>query len=163
MDTFHQNSFATIKSHDSKLRTYALLKTEIGYEKYLDYIKNTKTRRTVAKFRLSNHKLKIETGRYDKNKKNDKTDPDQDIIPTERACPFCPDQVESEIHFLIRCPTYEPVRDHIFNLIEDRNPGFSLLEDTSKFQHLFQEECIEGPKLIKQCWELREHHIHPPG
>ena len=36
------------------------MKTEIGYEKYLDYIKNTKTRRTVAKFRLSNHKLKIE-------------------------------------------------------------------------------------------------------
>ena len=34
-DEFHQEAFASIKEERSKLRTYALIKTDIGLEKYL--------------------------------------------------------------------------------------------------------------------------------
>ena len=48
-DTFHQNALGTIGSPHSKLRTYALLKKEIGPEKYLTEIRNLKIRKTMTK------------------------------------------------------------------------------------------------------------------
>ena len=63
-DNFHQNAFCTISNPQSKLRTYGLLKSEIGTESYLTKITNPDIRRTVTKFRLSNHKLNIEVGRH---------------------------------------------------------------------------------------------------
>ena len=54
-----------IRENSSKLRTYALFKTEPGIEKYLTDIKNITMRQEVTKFRLSNHRLAIETGRHD--------------------------------------------------------------------------------------------------
>ena len=46
------------------MRTYSLLKTEIGKEKYLDKILNLESRITLTKTRLSNHALMIEQGRH---------------------------------------------------------------------------------------------------
>ena len=63
-DNFHELSFGMIRENSSKLRTYALFKTEPGIEKYLIDIKNI-TMRQEVKFRLSNHRLAIETGRHD--------------------------------------------------------------------------------------------------
>ena len=58
-DQFHQTSFAYINDENSKLRTYAIFKGEIGLENYLSVIKNTHRRKHVSKFRLSNHRLVI--------------------------------------------------------------------------------------------------------
>ena len=86
-DEFHQNEFETINNSSSKLRIYGLYKTNIGYEKYLDQIGSKKIRIEITKFRLSNHKLEIEVGRY----KN---------TPSHlRFCHFCKDNVENEEHF----------------------------------------------------------------
>ena len=63
-DIFHQEAFCNITNPQSKLRTYGLLKTSIGLENYLTKITNPAFRRAVTKFRLSNHKLNIETGRH---------------------------------------------------------------------------------------------------
>ena len=63
-DTFHENAFETINNDKSKLRTYAIFKKDIGFEKYLSNIKNPTRRAILTKFRLSNHKLMIEVGRY---------------------------------------------------------------------------------------------------
>ena len=94
-DEFHQHAFENLRREQSKLRTYALFKTEIGFEKYLSEIKNPSLRIEMTKFRLSNHKLMIEIGRH----KN---------IPKElRFCPFCPNVVETEMHFILHCPVYD--------------------------------------------------------
>ena len=85
-DNFHELSFGMIRENSSKLRTYALFKTEPGIEKYLIDIKNI-TMRQEVKFRLSNHRLAIETGRHD------------GLEPHKRFFPFCVDKVENEAHF----------------------------------------------------------------
>ena len=63
-DQFHQNAFASINNQESKLRTYALFKNNIGMEVYLMEIKNVAVRTQVTKFRISNHNLMIEIGRH---------------------------------------------------------------------------------------------------
>ena len=53
VDIFHQNSFAVIRREGSKLRTlrtYALIKTDTGIERYLNHIKNAKDRIMFTKF-----------------------------------------------------------------------------------------------------------------
>ena len=67
---FHQHAFENIHREQSKLRTYALVKTEIGFEKYLSEIKNPFLRIEMTKFRLSNHNLMIEIGRHKIYQKN---------------------------------------------------------------------------------------------
>ena len=49
---------------DGKLSTYITVKNNFGFEKYLDKIQNFEKRRTLTRFRISAHKLAIETGRY---------------------------------------------------------------------------------------------------
>ena len=76
-DIFQQNAFGTIANLVSKLRTYNLIKDSWQAEAYLKVIKNVKDRTSLSKFRLSNHKLLIETGRHENLNKED------------RICPFC--------------------------------------------------------------------------
>ena len=51
------------------------------------------------KLRISNHKLNIETGRYDK------------ISRCDRICPVCSLDIEDEVHFLFDCAKYSSIRD----------------------------------------------------
>ena len=100
-DQFHQNAFATIRDESSKLRTFALAKTEIGIEKYLIEIKNTNIRTQLTRFRLSNHNLMIEIGRH------------KGLARDQRYCPFCQNLTETEIHFLLNCSLYDTMRTRL--------------------------------------------------
>ena len=53
-----------INNIDGKLSTHFTFKDHFQTEKYLSTIKNFDKRRYLAKFRISSHKLKIETGRF---------------------------------------------------------------------------------------------------
>ena len=111
-DSFHQEAFTNIGEASSKLRTYGMIKYHIGLENYLIQIKNTEVRRAVTKFRLSNHNLNIEKGRHKG-------------VPKElRFCPFCPSEVETEIHFLMECSLYQKIRDEMLTEIIRQNPSF---------------------------------------
>ena len=99
-DQFHQNALAPFRNENSKLKTYSTLKSEIGMEKYLIDIPNFKYRSALAKLRLSNHPLLVETGRHSR------------IERPLRFCPFCPTMIEDELHFLIQCPTYKEMREY---------------------------------------------------
>jgi hypothetical protein len=52
------------KFSDGKLGTYITVKNNFGFEKYVDQMKNFEQRRTLTRFRISAHKLAIDTGRY---------------------------------------------------------------------------------------------------
>ena len=112
-DIFQQNAFETIKEVKSKLRTYAIFKEIICPETYLIKIRNPKIRKQISKFRLSNHTLMIEVGRH----KN---------IPKEnRFCPFCPNSIETEIHFLFHCSVYSIMRETFLKTVTITQPTHS--------------------------------------
>ena len=101
-DIFIQESFSEINKPESKFRTYKKLKTKTGFEKYRSIITSQKDRISLTKLRLSNHQLMIEKGRHES-------------IPKEmRFCPFCKNQVEDEVHFLMQCKTYKIFRKTAF-------------------------------------------------
>ena len=123
-DGFHEASFGVIRENSSKLRTYALFKEEPGIEKYLIEIRNVAIRQQVTKFRLSNHKLAIETGRY------------EGLEPDERFCPFCPDKVENEAHFLFHCPIFTHLRNKYLEPVISSILGFEYFPDNFKLKTL---------------------------
>ena len=66
-EIFHQNAYSEIKNENSKLRTYAKLKIDIGMEAYLLEVTNIQDRTSLTKLRLCNHQLAVEAGRQNKN------------------------------------------------------------------------------------------------
>ena len=80
-------------SESDKLRTYRSFKFNLATEKYLTVVTNYKFRKSLSKFRCSNHSLRIESGRID------------NIGYVNRICKMCTlDKVENEFHFLLECP-----------------------------------------------------------
>ena len=66
-------------------------------------------RKSITKLRSSSHPLEIEKGRHGNKPRG------------ERLCPICNlNEVETEMHFLTKCPTYHMLRD-IYGLTEITN------------------------------------------
>jgi len=93
-----------LQTTTGKLCTFKQVKHIFKYESYLDLPFHLCT--AITRLQISNHNLKIETGRYN--------------LPTlpvnERTCFNCPDKVEDELHFLFNCPAYQTSNEFI-NLI----------------------------------------------
>ena len=75
----------------------------------------------TSKLRASSHTLEIEGGRY--------TKPKTDI--SQRLCPVCY-TIEDEVHFLINCKLYEPERQRLFLMINEKKQNFPSLNDVEK-------------------------------
>ena len=103
-----------------------------------------KHRSGLSKFRLSNHRLTIETGRHGREK----------LEKEECLCPLCEiPAVEDEIHFLVRCQTYNEIRSNLFDeemsqIIE------SPMDDKEKFVKLMR-QSTQIAKFIHHAMELR--------
>ena len=142
-DIFHQNSFVVIKGETSKLRTYATCKKEIGFEIYLSEIRNPSVRIQVSKFRLSNHRLMIEVGRHNG-------------IPKElRFCPFCPQKVENELHFLLECSLYKTQRANLINPLINMTHGFTYFTESQKLEYLLRNVESNISSYIANCFDIR--------
>ena len=91
-------------------------------------------RQIIAKIRCSDHILEIEKGRH------------RNIPREERTCKTCTEGViEDEEHFLLRCETYQPLRNK-------HNMEAENLNDFLNFEN--QEKL--GKYLIS-AFELREN------
>jgi hypothetical protein len=144
LDEFHQNAFETIRNESSKLRTYALAKTEIGLENYLISIKNVKLRTQLTRFRLSNHNLMIEIGRHSGTPKD------------QRYCPFCHNMVETEIHFMLDCSLYDFMRKRLIDDVNRVNPLFQFYTKVQKFSYLLANVDRKNiAEFIYKSFELR--------
>ena len=151
-DIFYQESFTKINSVNSKLRTFAKLKTDIGMAKYLTQIKCIQNRVALSKIRLSNHDLMIEKGRHLK------------IDKTERFCPFCPNIIETESHFLLECKTFSFLRRLLFAEIEIIVPIFNQICDQDKFSILLNNENIANQvgDFINKALNCRRFLLNKP-
>ena len=151
-DQFHQNSFAYINDDNSKLRTYSIFKKGVGFENYLTTIKNITRRNQISKFRLSNHALLIETGRHSV----------PFIRKEARFCPFCKTSVETEIHFLLQCPTYSIQRENLFQNVIQNNPNFPYFTLNQKLELIMSNIDDKIAKFIFDSFEIRAFLLSHP-
>ena len=97
---FHaEEKWKTWVQSKPKLRTYKLFKHKLEPEIYLTKNISRSKRSIFAQYRCGVLPLNIEVGRFRGQPEN------------ERLCTLCPIQsVESELHFLLKCPHYGPIR-----------------------------------------------------
>ena len=131
--------------HSSKLYFYSTFKKEYQLEKYLTVIRNTNQRRSLTRFRISNHKLMIECGRY------------HNIPREERICKLCKsNEIENEEHFLISCDAYDNIRQDFLTVLtnntyqREQNLSVDILKSTEN------ETILKLSKFVLSCFELRD-------
>jgi hypothetical protein len=116
-----------------KLRTYVLYKDSYFKEHYVSLIHNRGHRSAIAQFRCGILPLSIETGRFN-------------AIPVEfRLCTFCDDNViEDEVHFLLYCEFYKPIRERLFLCARSLFADFDNADDTHKLRLLMSAELVKN-------------------
>ena len=138
-----RESWDTERTANRKLGFYNVIKSEFGLEEYLNMEIKHKEVISLARIRMSAHKLKVETGRYFMNRENN----------VNRACPVCTNMenatllsalpyyhpiIEDENHVLLTCPGYHNIRleleDNIKSLIfADMYQAFKCTTEIAKF------------------------------
>ena len=151
-DIFQQTALSDIQNM-SKLRTYIVLKHDTKFEKYLLSGQNVFHRIALTRFRLSNHNLMVEKGRHQAKNLYDRT------------CPFCPNHIENEFHFLIECPMYKHLSVRLFNDISKITVGFYYPENEQFlfwFLHNNYNIAHLTARHIKLSMELRTFLLDRP-
>ena len=127
------------------------LKRNPGGKIILQGIRNVKIRTQLTKFRLSDHHLMIiEKGRH------------KGLDKTIRFWPFCLDEVEDEIHFLIKCPLYGHLRAHVLDLMFAKYINVEVIPENDLFSYLMSLSSIQVGKLIYKAFEVRNFLVAKP-
>ena len=138
--------------HSRKLSFYHSIKKNYSLSAYLDSTRKNPMRRTLVKFRIGCHNLRVETCRYDK------------IPLEERICPLCSgNKIKEETHLLLDCQRYSSMRDIFLSKIETK------FDDIRKLSH---ENLISRPMnsndyyvnlrlilFMSSCFEMRNKLI----
>lgn len=115
------------QDHGNKLRTFRTFKTYFHFEKYLEW-GDYKKRKTITKFRISNHDLEIEKGRY------------IGLQANQRLCKLCSSEMEDEIHFLLKCNKLDHIRKQFLDIMKIKYKNFQALNIKDKFVWLLSSE-----------------------
>jgi hypothetical protein len=109
----------------------------------LSTLKNFNSRKILTKFRISDHKLEIEIGRYKK-------------VPREqRICKV----LDDEKHFFLHCHINCNIRNSLIQEIENYYPDFNQLDSIAKLQIILnpsQDILSNVVDYMKQSMELRK-------
>ncbi len=132
-----------------KMELYLQLKRDYKPAEYLSCIKDHKLRKTLTKYRLSDHCLAIERGRHR-----------QRWQPREqRLCLLCSQkELETEEHFLLHCDYYHHIRAAYLPKFKLIQPNFMALPNTDKLSHILGEnsKTIEtAARYVSACHKLR--------
>ena len=95
----------------------------------------------MSKFRLSDHRLAIETGRYVRPR----VDPKDNICPVREV-------TQDEIHCLATCQINGTSRAVLFDEIVKTKPSFKFMNSKDKFVYLLQ----NMPELSSQIYKIIE-------
>ena len=130
-------------------------------EPYLWFVKDKRKRRLLARFRMAIAPLRVETGRYEANGKQDGS---RGIPLGERVCQQCVSgQVEDEVHFFTKCSRYVEIRDTLIKHVRNKEPAllFGLGVDVRACFRALKPSCKKevGRAVADFIWDgftLRE-------
>lgn len=113
----------------NKLRTYCKFKHVFEPEEYCKMILPTRHRSAFSKFRCGVAPIRIETGRYENLRLDD------------RKCPFC-NVIEDEHHVLLECAIYNDLRTLLLQkaILADHN--FCNMTKRDQFLFLFSNQSV---------------------
>ena len=121
-DIYLQTSFEQLRNN-AKLTFLTSLKDTYTIENYLK-LNNTYNRKALAQIRTSSHTLAIETGRWEKLKRE------------ERLCKHCNrNLIEDEAHLIFDCSNYSTERSMTFQFIKTRT-NIDLQNNTHRTNNL---------------------------
>lgn len=125
IDNFIQHWHVSI-GNSPVLETYKHLKSSLDYESYLDQLPHS-LRCSLSRIRVSSHSLRIQTGRFARNR----------IERNERVCLCCGSgDVEDEFHFICVCPRFNDQRKKYLKKYYFQRPSMfkflELLKSTNK-------------------------------
>ena len=140
--TFWRNA----KKECTRLSFYNKITDSYTLQPYLVECKNMKHRITLCRLRLSAHDLEIERGRY------------HNLVAQDRVCKLCAIK-EDEIHFLDKCPLYEPSRSKFLSTINQKlNPNLERHKSPS-FLFPLDYGQTELAKYVFDCFEIRKKFL----
>lgn len=122
-------------NNSSKGLTYKIIKTSFGYEQYLSILPEYYWS-YMLKFRTSNHKLPIESGRWNRTPRD------------ERFCIFCQNIMGDEFHFLFQCKKLKNIRSKYIKERFWKRPNILNLHQLFNSQDL--DTLINLSKYIKE-------------
>ena len=123
-----------------------LCKNNFEVEPYETTPMATRYRSALARLRCGILPLEIEVGRYNG-------------IPEERRiCKLCDlGVVESELHFLFKCPINHNLRQEFINTVKNSYPDVARLPDTSKFQVIKNSDVVKDTARYVYSALMRRH------
>ena len=140
------------ESEEGKLYLYRKLKTSFRMEPYLQHIKQFKYRKAMTMFRISAHRLEIETGRWLRNDRTNKSVPRDD-----RVCSLCFENniltLGDEEHAMLSCPNFAVDRNKVLLYLDRNYPNFSSLNGFDKM--FFMLTCEEDSAFITSRFLLK--------
>ena len=104
-------------------------------------------RSVLAQLRLGILPINIEIGRYKNQPIN------------ERLCPFCPDQIEDEFHFLFVCVNNELLRKDWTTAIKDKKPDIEYMDYSKQLEAIFYHCFRTTAKFLSKSLRLRKDQI----
>ena len=123
--------------NSSMSASFAMHKMNYEYEPYLDQVTIKKHRNSLAKLRLSDHNLSIQTGRQTRPR----------TPPELRFCKKCPDLIEDEAHFLCECTDDSDLKTNFFKAIAISYPDLDNITDKlMKYKFIMK---IKDPSSLK--------------
>ena len=141
MKTSYVNLWRASKQNTRKLVFFNTFKNEFKPEGYLDQIKHISARKQFAKFRISNHQLQIETGRYRTDK----------IFNANRICQLCNlNETEDENHLLFHCHCYNSIRMVFRQNLKTLFPDFLYKQNEEYIEQLMNSSNTVAVKLFSK-------------
>lgn len=120
IDCFKQKWFSDIDNSHVLNTLYKYIKPTFGMEYYLEKILCKKTRRFLTRIGVSAHRLRIETGRYGRER----------LERRKRVCQLCNDlEIEDEYHFILKCCMYKEIRPKCIKKYYYERPSMYKLVD----------------------------------
>ena len=133
-----------------KLRTFKTFKNNYKMENYICVKLDKHLNFNLAKLRISNHQLEIETGRYKKK------------VIDQRLCKIYNENgcVEDEFHFLMTCKAYQTERNEFFTKVNAFIVPFESYTSQEQFLFLMSTNDTEVIMLlmhfIEICLQIRQ-------
>ena len=132
-DIFSQNWRSSLED-PTRARTYKLLRTDFVTWEYLETVNCASHLTAFARLVTSSHRLRVETGRWDKPVATEYKD---------RKCQLCNSgDIEDEYHFVLKCPVYSSIRRRCIPRQYWYRPNMM------KFQNLFSKKCVHVIKAL---------------